>query len=100
MHIGSQADVIREIPARMVRIVVDDDIVRVPEPAVAVPHVIGRNAPVPVVEPESPRAAAAQMPYMARAEAAAKAAMLPGMVQMKVRVVAAGVVADPRVTVD
>src|SRR5579863_2875052 len=26
--------------------------------------------------------------------------MLPGMVQMKVRVVAAGVVADPRVTVD
>src|ERR1700744_1781484 len=95
MDISPEPYVIGQIPADMVRIVVDDDVVAVPVPSVAEGHIIRRHAEVEAAEPEASRPAAGQMPVMLRPESAIEAAMLPGMVQMIVRIFPAGVVAYP-----
>jgi hypothetical protein len=99
VHISSEADVIRQIPAYVVRIVVNNDLVRVPQPAIAVGHIKRRHTPIPSVEPEAAWAAADQSPHMLRTEAAGKVAVLPRMVEMIVRVVATGIVTDPDIAV-
>jgi hypothetical protein len=53
------------------------------------------DAEVEATEPETVWASAADMPDVATAEAAGEASVLPGMVDVVVRIVAAGVMADP-----
>lgn len=79
----------------MVGVFVDDDVVVIPKPVVAESDVIRGDAEVEATEPESVWASAAEMPDVATAEAAGEASVLPGMVDVVVRIVAAGVMADP-----
>ena len=79
----------------MVGVFVDHDIVAVPKPVAAEADVVGSNAKVEAAEPETIGAAAAEVPDVAAAEAASKVAVLPGMVEVVVNIVMAGVVADP-----
>ena len=79
----------------MVGVFVNDDIVAVPKPVAAEADVVGSNAKVEAAEPETIGTAAAEVPDVAAAEAASKVAVLPGMVEVVVDVVMAGVVADP-----
>src|SRR5579862_7490998 len=95
VDIGSETDVIGEIPAGMIGIVVDDDVVRIPEPAIDIAEFPGRYAPVPAVEPEAVRVAAYESPAMGRPEAAGEMAVFPGVIEMKALVVAALVMTDP-----
>src|SRR5271157_450536 len=95
VHIRAEAHVVGQVPADVIRIVIDHDVVGIPQPSVAEGNVKRRYVPVPAVEPEAAGASAAQMPHMPAAKSAGKAAMLEGVVKMIVRVAASRVVAHP-----
>lgn len=95
MDVGPEPDVVSEVPAFMVRVFVDNDVVAVPEPVVAEADVVGGDAEVEAAEPEAIGATAAEMPDVATAEAAGEAAVFPGVVEMVMGVVATRVMADP-----
>jgi hypothetical protein len=79
----------------VVGVFVDDDVVVIPKPVVTESDVIRGDAEVEATEPETVWASAAEMPDVPTAEAAGEASVLPGMVDAVVRIVAAGVMADP-----
>lgn len=95
MDVGTETDVVGQIPADVVGVVVDDDVVRIPKPAITVAHIVGSDGEVETAEPEAARASSSEMPDVAATDATGEVAMLPGMVEMIVNVVASGVVADP-----
>ena len=99
MAIGAKANVVGEIPAIVVGIIVDHDLVAVPIPIVAVGIVIGCDAEIETAEPEAFAIAAGDAPFVTAADAAGKAAMLPGTIEMIVGIIAAVFVADPLVIV-
>lgn len=99
VHISAQAHVVSKIPSNMVRIVVDDNLIRVPEPVAAEGEIGFRDHPVPSVEPESAWPTAGNTPDMRRTEASAEVAVFPGMIEMVVRIVRPGVMTDPRLAV-
>ena len=79
----------------MVGIIVDDDVVAVPKPVVAEADVIGGDAEIEATEPEAIGTASCEMPNVAAAKAAGEVSVLPGVIEVVVRIVWAGVVADP-----
>src|SRR6202020_1504329 len=79
----------------MVGVFVNDDVVAIPKPVVAESDVIWGDTEVKAAEPETVWASAAEMPDVATAESAGEASVLPGMIEVVVRIVAAGVMADP-----
>ena len=95
VDVCAKSYVVGEVPAFVVGIVVDDDVVAIPEPVVAEAEVIGRDAEIKTAEPEATGAATAEVPDVAAADAAGEASVLPGMVEVVVNVVAASVMADP-----
>ena len=97
MNVGAQPGVVGQIPAFVIRVFVDDDLIGIPEPAAAEADVVGRDAEVKAAEPEARRASAGEMPDVAAAKPARKAAMFPGMIEVVVRIIAAGVVTYPLV---
>lgn len=99
MAIGAKANVVGEIPAIVVGIVVDHNLVAVPIPIVAVGIVIGCDAEIEAAEPEAFAIAAGDPPDVATANAAGETAMLPDTIEMIVGIIAAGFVADPLVIV-
>lgn len=95
MDVGAEANVIGQVPAVVIGVLVDDDLVGVPEPIVAVAEVRGRDGEIEAAEPEAFAIAAGNAPDVAAAEAAVEAAVLPRMIEMEAGVIAAGIVADP-----
>src|ERR1700742_3604133 len=95
MHVGSQPHVVSEIPARMVGIFIDHNVVARPIPTVAVSVVIGSNAEVEAPEPEAGWSPSGQMPPVRRPEAAGKVPMLPGMVKVVVGIARPRVMPNP-----
>src|SRR5437764_2904101 len=83
----------------MIRILVDDDVVRVPIPAVNVRDLPRSHAPVPVAEAETAGIATLKSPMMLGTEAAIEAPMLPWTILVKTPVVAALVMAYPHASV-
>ncbi len=81
----------------MIRIFVDHDLIGAPVPAVAEGKVSGSDGEVETAEPEAFSIAAFNAPHVAFAEAAGEVTVLPGMIEMIVRIIAAGIVADPLV---
>lgn len=79
----------------MIGVVVDDDIVAVPEPIVAVGDVEGRDTEVESAKPEAAGTATNQAPAMTRADAAFEVTMLPGMVEVEAGIVTSLIVAHP-----
>src|ERR1039458_6755379 len=95
VHISAAAHIVSEIPAHMVRIVVNHDLIRVPVPIAAIISVGERNRPVPAVEPELSWTSAGNPPYVRGTKAASKVPVSPGMVQMVARIAAACIMPDP-----
>ena len=95
VRIGAQARVISQIPSGMIGIVVDDNVVRVPIPAVDKTPVIGCDAEVETIEPKTAWPTAAESPTMTRSEPSGEAAMRIWLVQMVIRIIASRVVTDP-----
>lgn len=79
----------------MIRILVDHDIVGTPIPVVAIAEIIGRNRKIETAEPEAARASAFDSEHMTPTEATGKSPVLPGMMEVVVRVVLPGIVSDP-----
>jgi hypothetical protein len=95
VHIGTKPDVIRQIPAVMVRVFENRNIVAIPEPVAAIADIEGGYAETKTAKPEQVRASTAEMPHMSAAETAGEVSVLPGMVEMIVRIILAGIVAHP-----
>lgn len=95
MDVGAEADVVGEVPADVVGIFVDDDVVAGPIPVVAIAEIRGGDAEIETVKPETGRAAAGEVPDMAFAEAPAEVAMLPRMILVEAGVFGARFMADP-----
>lgn len=79
----------------MIGVFVEHDLVGVPVPIGAVAKVGGRDAEIKTSEPETVGAAAFDAENVLRTEAAAEVSVFPGMIQVKARIIAAGIVADP-----
>jgi hypothetical protein len=95
VYIGSEAQVIGEIPAGMIWIGIDGNAVGVPVPVAAVSRIIRRYVPIPVVELESSGRASVQSPHVLATVSTFPAAVFPRVLNAIVLIVAAGVVADP-----
>jgi hypothetical protein len=95
--VGSEPRVIREIPAWMVWIVVNHDVVAVPQPIANVVIIVRRDAPIKPAEGEAVTASASKAINVAGANSAAEASVFPRMVKMVVGITAAGIMTDPAI---
>ena len=95
MDVSAEADVVGEVPAVMVWVVVNYELVGAPVPAVAETVVSGGHVEIETTEPEALAVATFDAKYVALADASGEAAMLPGMLKVIVGIIAAGIVAYP-----
>src|SRR5579863_4137935 len=79
----------------MVGIFIDHDIVGIPEPVVTVAKIIRRNRKIETAEPEAARTSSCQVKHMPFAEAARKSPVLKRVIEMVVRVILPGIMANP-----
>jgi hypothetical protein len=97
VHVDAESWIVGKIPAIVIRIIVDHDVIVVPIPIINITEIEGSYAEVISSEPEAAGPSAAQAPHVARSESALEAAMLPGMVKVESGIATAIVVADPLV---
>ena len=95
MSIGAQPRVIGKVPAVVVWIGIDHDIVAIPEPAAGIVVVIWRNLKEKAAHVETIPVATTEPPNVLRADATCEVSVLPGMVEMVVRIIAPAIVAYP-----
>jgi len=98
VDIGSEPGIIGEIPARVIGIVVDHDVVAVPQPIAAVVIVVRRDAPEKAAEPETVPASSFEAINVVAANFAAETSVFPRAVKMVMRIAAAPVMTDPTIT--
>ena len=79
----------------MVGIVIDDEVIAVPEPVAAEADVVGSNGEIKAAEPEAAGAASGEVPDVATADATGEVSVRPRVIEVVVSVATAGVVADP-----
>jgi len=89
MHIGSEADIVGKIPAIVVRIFVNHDVIGVPQPVTAIIVVGGGDGEGEAAEEEPFPAASGQTPDVILSEAAGEASMLKRTVDSITRIAAA-----------
>jgi hypothetical protein len=82
MAVGAEPRIVGQVPAIVVGIFVDCDLIGAPVPIVAEAVVSGSNAEGKSAEPEAFPIAAFNAPHVAAPEAAGKAAMFPSMIEM------------------
>lgn len=97
VDVGAQPDVIGEIPANVIRVFIDYDLIGVPVPIIAITDVVGSHTKIETAKPEPIRTTSREAPFVALAEATGKVAVLPRMIEMVVWIIGAGVVSNPDV---
>jgi len=95
VNVGAQPDVVSEIPAFVVGVFIDRDIVAIPKPVVGIGKVKRGDAEVIAAKPEAAGIASLNAPAMSTAEAAVEAAMLPGVIDVEAHIVAATFMSNP-----
>ena len=95
MNVSAQANVIGKVPAYVIRVFVDRDVIAVPVPVVAIAGIVRSYGEVISVKPEASGTTAAQMPDVRATESSIEAAVLPRMIDAIVIVAAAGIMAHP-----
>jgi hypothetical protein len=95
VNVCAQPGVIGQIPAIVVRVCVDHDVVTVPIPVVAVGEVEIGNAEGETAKPETAGFASFNPPPVATAEAAVEVAILPRVLDAKAIIVSPAVVSHP-----
>jgi len=100
VDVCAEPDVIGKIPSNVVGIVIDDYVIRTPQPSIAEGYVERCNIPVPAIEPEAAGGATSEMPNVSASKASCKVAVREGMVQMVVCIIATGVVANPGLAIN
>ena len=95
MNVGAQTNVVGQVPADMVGIVVNHNIVPGPVPAIAI-GIIGRSdAEIETAKPESIPAASGKVPYVVAADPPGKVAVLPRMIEVVTGVTRAAFMPHP-----
>jgi hypothetical protein len=84
----------------VIGVVVDYDLIAGPVPVGDNGVVVGKNAPVKVVEPEAFAISALKVEDVLGAEACGKPAVCPGLIQVEAGVVATTVVANPLIVLN
>lgn len=97
MDVSTEPHVIGEVVSVVVGVVINHDVIIIPEPAVGIVIVVWRNLEKETTDIESIDAAAAETPDMLRAEAASEASVLPGMVDVIIGIVATGIMSYPAI---
>jgi len=95
VDVRSQPNVIGEIPAWIVGIVVEHDVIIVPIPVIAIGKVVGSDTEIISAEPEAVGSATFDAPHVAAADPHWETAVFPGMVEVVMCVAAR--VANPLV---
>ena len=95
MNVSTKSHVIGEIPADVVWVFINHDLVAVPKPVIAETNIVGGNVEIKPAKPEAPRAASFNPDDVAATETAGKVSMFPGMIDVVVSIIGAGVVSDP-----
>jgi len=93
MSVGPQANVVRQIPADMVRIVIDHNLIAVPKPIGAKVQIVRGYAPIEVAKPETARASASQAPYVTLPDSTGESSMFKGLIEVVVGIILPGIVA-------
>ena len=95
MDVGPQARVVSQVPAVVVGIFVDHDVVAAPVPVAAVADIERSHAELEAAEPEAAGTAPSEMSDMASAEPAGKVSVLPRVVKVKAGIIVALVMPNP-----
>ena len=95
VNVNPQPHVIGEVPADVIWILINHDLVRIPEPVIAKAVVVWGNAKVEAAKPEALPVPSCKPKDMAGTEPAREVPMLPRMIEMVVRIITAGVMPDP-----
>jgi len=85
MNVSAKPYVIRQIPTLVVGVVIDHNVVAVPQPAITESHVRRCDVPVPSVEPKTSGATTAEVPNMVATESAGEVSVLPRFVEMQAK---------------
>lgn len=89
VNVGAQADVVGQVPAHVVGIIVNDDVIAGPVPVVTIAKVRGGDAEVEAAEPEAARTAASETPDVFGTKPGGEMAVRPGMIEMEAGVLRA-----------
>ena len=92
-----QAYVVRQVISHVVWIVIDDDVIAVPHPVGASIVIVRRGLKEESADVETLTVAAMQPPDVAGADGSGEMSVLPGMIEMIVRIAPAGFVPDPAI---
>ena len=80
MHVRPKPQVVGEIPAHVIGIFVDHDLIRIPQPVAAVSDINRSDAEVEATEPESPGSAASESPNVLGPKPGSEMPLFPGMI--------------------
>ncbi len=81
----------------MIGVFVNDDVIACPIPTIAKSDIIRRDAEIESTKPEPCRTAAREVPHMFAAKSRSEMPMLPGMIEVIVRIIRPTVMPDPLV---
>jgi len=95
VNIDAESHVISEVPADVIGVIVDDDVVAIPEPVATVANVKRRYAEVIAAKPEATGASAAEAPYETRTESTLEVAVLPSVIEVEAVFVPSPVMPNP-----
>jgi hypothetical protein len=97
VNIGAEPNVVGEVPADMVRIGIEHDVVAIPEPVVAVVKVGRGDAEEGAVKAEALASATSETVDVRGAKGAWKMSVFPRPIEVVTCVVSAGIVTDPAI---
>ena len=89
VDVGAEANVVGKVPADVVGVFIDDDVVAVPVPVVAIAKIRSSDAEIETTEPEAARTTTGEMPDVFGAKAGSEMAVLPGMIHVEAGVLGA-----------
>lgn len=95
MDIRAEPWVIGDVPARVIGIIIEDDVIGIPIPVADVPDIKGSDAEVVSAEPETARSAACDSPEAFASDGSGEAPVLPRVVEMEARISPAEIVPYP-----
>src|ERR1017187_5405364 len=95
VSVRTQPRVVCQIPARMVGVLVDDNLIAVPVPAHHDVVIVRGDVPVEIVEPEAFPVSSRHHEYMLRSKAPGEVSVCPRRIDVEMRVVGATIMPDP-----
>ena len=95
MSVRAQPRVVGKIPANMVWILVDHDLIASPVPTRNDVEIVRGDIPVEIIEPEALRVSSRKHEYMLRSKTAAEMSVCPWLSEMVMRIGSATIVPNP-----